>query len=74
MTIPYPQTADAATLAFVALLVAVGATRDELAPIISRLTGTLLPVGPVTQYDLAVHAIANHREMWREAVETDDTP
>lgn len=73
MTIPYQQTADAATLAFTALLVAIGATRDELQPIVSKMTGTLLPVGPLMQYDLAVHVIANHREVWRQAVETDDT-
>lgn len=74
MTIPYQQTADAATLAFIALLVALGATRDELRPISTNLHGTLLPADPVMQYDLAVHAIANHREIWRQAVETDDTP
>lgn len=74
MTIPYQQTADAATLAFAALLVALGATRDELAPIISQLTGVLIPVGPLAQYDLAAHAIANHREVWRGAVETDNSP
>jgi len=74
MTIPYQQTADAATLAFTALLVAMGATRDELQPIINKMTGTLLPSSPLMQYDLAAHAIANHREAWRQAVETDNTP
>lgn len=74
MTIPYQQTADAATLAFTALLVALGATRVELRPITANLTGTLIPVDPVMQYDLAAHAIANHREVWRQAVETDNTP
>jgi len=73
MTIPYQQTADAATLAFTALLVAMGATRDELQPIINKMTGTLLPSSPLMQYDLAVHVIANHREVWRQAVETDNT-